>query len=650
MTILFHIECPTCRARLQVRSAAAIGQILTCPKCGGMVQVEPPPDWRDPEAEHETVEEIEPPQEAIYDDEPTSAQPEDAAGDTPFLPGDAWVSTQTEQTRRRLLYALVAVVMLLLVGLLGWRLMQRQAGDDSPSLAQHREDEPAGEPDPDAGDGEQEGTRRDKPNKLDQAGKGDIPPGDDESDQQPDRKPDEVGGSEPGDNSADPESSTEEPVDAKPKDDDPDRVPGREDQTDGDAAPPGLSPADDRAVAEEQATTALSELESMIHPPDEEDGVDEAGTDAAGAGAPARLRRRRDVAALLNWKLPQLSLVDLELNEFAAVVREVSGVPISIDLDRLSVAGIDWRKKVSGHWENATLQDVVDSVAKPLGIEFEQTVGGLRLTAKVPAEYALRFALEDLPGGESESDQLPRRLSTWLGKSGWKENAAGALRIADGEAIVTQADAVQRVLRSLQARYLLFRRQQATADTAFAKPLDTRLTFVAIEPTPLAVVLRQLAELADVEIVVDWESAALVGCESDAEVTIAAYQQPLAIILRDVLTASELTFRRVDDRTVVVRGAGSIAAETQLEFHPIPQRWGSGDDLTGRMKKLVQALDADGARGAYYDPRARCLILLGTARDHAVLTRALQAQIPARNRAAQGAEAERRPAAEEQGS
>ena len=37
----FSIACTTCRARLRVRDESVIGQILTCPKCGSMVLVEP---------------------------------------------------------------------------------------------------------------------------------------------------------------------------------------------------------------------------------------------------------------------------------------------------------------------------------------------------------------------------------------------------------------------------------------------------------------------------------------------------------------------------------------------------------------------------------------------------------------------------------
>lgn len=43
---LFSITCTTCKSRLKVREEAAIGHILACPKCGGMVMVKPPDGWQ----------------------------------------------------------------------------------------------------------------------------------------------------------------------------------------------------------------------------------------------------------------------------------------------------------------------------------------------------------------------------------------------------------------------------------------------------------------------------------------------------------------------------------------------------------------------------------------------------------------------------
>jgi outer membrane biosynthesis protein TonB len=43
---LFVIQCTTCHARLKVNDESVIGDILGCPKCGSMVQVVPPVDWK----------------------------------------------------------------------------------------------------------------------------------------------------------------------------------------------------------------------------------------------------------------------------------------------------------------------------------------------------------------------------------------------------------------------------------------------------------------------------------------------------------------------------------------------------------------------------------------------------------------------------
>ncbi len=46
---LFSIECVTCQRRLAVRDSSIIGDIVTCPKCGSMVQVLPPEGWFPPD-------------------------------------------------------------------------------------------------------------------------------------------------------------------------------------------------------------------------------------------------------------------------------------------------------------------------------------------------------------------------------------------------------------------------------------------------------------------------------------------------------------------------------------------------------------------------------------------------------------------------
>ncbi len=45
---VFFIICKSCAAKLKVAKPSLIGQILACPKCGTMIEVQPPPGWEPP--------------------------------------------------------------------------------------------------------------------------------------------------------------------------------------------------------------------------------------------------------------------------------------------------------------------------------------------------------------------------------------------------------------------------------------------------------------------------------------------------------------------------------------------------------------------------------------------------------------------------
>lgn len=99
----FNISCPTCEAALVVSNAELIGKILACPKCGGMVLIEPPKTAESPESsEPEPPAEIEPP---ILDKQPPE-EPE---------PEIVPVKISKEQRFRQLFIIVLAVLVVLLL-------------------------------------------------------------------------------------------------------------------------------------------------------------------------------------------------------------------------------------------------------------------------------------------------------------------------------------------------------------------------------------------------------------------------------------------------------------------------------------------------------------------------------------------------------
>lgn len=231
----FSILCTTCKKRLQVRDASAIGEILICPNCGSMVLVSPPEDANPHAADEncDTVDEIEPPDlpelslpaglplDQRRDDltsetiaEPprvpkpqpstpvgagtlpsTTPVPPDAAVDAeateptapPLLPDDHWVSQAAEDRRQWLLIGGAAMLGILLsILLVGF--WASRTGD----LANRTAPSPDTPPSPvtldDRSDEEPDGQLEDQPN-----GRLDGPPEDKPADATGDATGDVVG-------------------------------------------------------------------------------------------------------------------------------------------------------------------------------------------------------------------------------------------------------------------------------------------------------------------------------------------------------------------------------------------------------------------------------------------------------------------------
>ena len=95
--VLFHITCTTCEARLSVRDRSAIGAIVNCPKCGGMVQVVPPQGWQDPPEQPAQPEEPAPSTGRPTTEKPSRAPAKPSAPKKPAANKPAANKTQAKQ-------------------------------------------------------------------------------------------------------------------------------------------------------------------------------------------------------------------------------------------------------------------------------------------------------------------------------------------------------------------------------------------------------------------------------------------------------------------------------------------------------------------------------------------------------------------------
>jgi len=618
MAILFHVYCTTCRARLQVRNAAAIGKILTCPKCQGMVKVESPEGWRDPEADQDTVDDIE------LEGRPVDSGASLNEPDSPMVPGEAWVSDKTRAMKRRSLMVVVGAVFVLLLGLLVWRIGQQF----SPSQSGSRETAISDPKTPGSNSKKQKRAGGDNAAKVLEQQLDSPEPDTVLPEEVPIRDGKQVSVPVPPAPAEreDPDLPTERPnlrdvhvPESGPNED-------TEKGTDTEPVPPGLVPKPEPKKTDPGAVNALEKLEAMINPDEPQEG-EQPSVGFSANRTLTRPVRKRDVASLFQTNLTELTLSELPVSALPQVVLGLTGVPVSLDLDSMTAAEFSWSESLSGQWKSQTMAAVIESITSQLSLTVVTTDIGIRLVAETPEEFVVRYSLDEMPGGDDGGTKAMEVLATSVIVGDSIPNLKESIRINGSVLEVKSSKEVHAAIRQFQASYLWHRWQQLGTTERLSAPLDQKTSVVFFQPLPLAGVLQELSDATGVAILVDWDSAALVGCDPQTQVTLVAHQEPLAILLHRLLADSLLSFRRVDERTIAVHGTDVETQTAAVRFHAIADHWGDQTTYGPQMEKIMGELLRNSPNSNWYcDTRARCLVVSGTARNHAEVARALQAK------------------------
>ncbi len=579
---IFSITCATCQARLAVRSEAAIGAILECPRCHSMVQVLPPPGWKPSRPPAET-----PPTAPNVVPQP----PENVAAER---------SVELEPVEETLLDRWLRPGWLLLAGAAGitaaaalglWLLMWLFMAPSGPEPAGVKTDRPS------AAAVEKSST---KDAKVDRDASKPMPVA---------VKPDDastVVAAEPANRPAD--SAAQKSEDQKP-----------------DAAP---------ASSPSSLTTQSPDVVDAKPPePDPFAAIAPIAEEAAPADIKKAPAAVVDVAARLDDPVAGLELTDVPFGKAVELLAAMGSLPVTIDVDALVQPGVAPRDPISLRLEATTIGKALDAVAAQKGLALR--VEGDQVLIASPAEEPqklkkVRYTVSDLTGDDkAAAAELAVMVERLVSPDAWQPaGGRGTIEPGDGVLIVEQNAAVHRQvlvfcekLRIARQKPLRSREDPAhftlaTRSDQAKKLLDRPVTAVFHEPTPLARVLAFLAEAAESDILVDHAALAAAETSDRVEATLAADKRPLGATLDELLRPLGLTYRVFGDRTLQVTTPEAAAERLELEFYPVG-RWltdgTSGNMLAERLKARVAAStwsDVGGQAEIYFDLPSQCLIVL----------------------------------------
>jgi predicted RNA-binding Zn-ribbon protein involved in translation (DUF1610 family) len=299
--------------------------------------------------------------------------------------------------------------------------------------------------------------------------------------------------------------------------------------------------------------------------------------------------REVDVPARLADPLPGIETPGTPLADFLQLISDLSTIPITLEPDALAFARVTPDTPVVLRAANTTVGDALAAAIRPLGLEHvvadEHVI--VRLAERTPSE-AITHRVHDLTGGdEAQLTELVELLVALVEPGTWgapEEDAPAALLTADPVAHVltiqhrraVQAQALVALEKLRSARGLP---RVVPLDTSLFRlhtrssralaRLETPISLNFQQPTRLVTILQRLGEAGDARIVVHWRDLAGAEWNPDADATLLADNQPLGEALDALLAPLDLAWRIVDGRTIEVVTRERLARHPELEVYPV---------------------------------------------------------------------------------
>ena len=574
---LFSVACITCRAKIKVRHVSAIGQILACPRCGGMVQITAPDGWkppadtgpatREPALKKSTTEK---PATDRSPSEQAAPNSGDAAAPQMYIAepvadeiGMPTLVTPQEQRLRRWILVIGGSAAALVIAAGVWSTLGGTADDEkqladtaptkaSPTAATSRnvasptpvasmvvKSTVVPKPSVSASSATVANATASRPSILALAGT--------------------------------PSVTASAPAAAA-----------------SGTVPPTATPTKPMATSVAVAP--------MPNPP-----VAPRPSPSATGAAQSALA---DSSAKLRQPAAGLRLAQTSRRDALEVVSQLAGLVLDMDWDTLNPVDAGLKEKIDAAPTEGTLGDLLDQLLTPKKLRWMARGNVLTIQGPAPSTETVsaEYAVADLTTDDAaQSAALAEMVQSLVDPESWaRAGGKGTIEAADGALTVAQTPRVQQDVAALLDRLRLARgktaqNSQATSASAFGAArtkLETPVTMNFRPAVPLSVVLSRLEALAEVTITIDAAALSEQGASSATPVGIAADKHPLAQVLTALCEPRGWAWRIVDGATFEITTQDALRGRAYLEVYDLRPLLADGarpEPLIARLKAQTES-------------------------------------------------------------
>ncbi|QGJ70786.1 Hypothetical protein PBC10988_24840 [Planctomycetales bacterium 10988] len=549
---LFFVTCTTCQARIKVLNHSAVGEIHSCPKCGSMVQLSPPPGWQPGQT-------VEP---------ETASQPEAQLQTKQPAPHSLPPLEQPAEIPRyqKILLGVVSVGAAgLAIWVLGYIVITLNR---EPTVT---------------------------PIALEEAS---VENESTEAETSSSSEPDAMPSVEQLETIAPEEKTESEPIPASLESAEP-SVATEVVTTEPEETPTPTKPANpqqmslDEFLEKQQETPTDPTMETAEQPsgprvsfplmptlPEQQ----QAEAEEAGDAETIQLLTREEVEQRLSFAVVGLKFRQVPLIDAVETLSAMGGVASTFDLPAMTELGVPLDTPVSLQVKGETIAEALTQLLEEQRLGYDIRSGQLVVTSRDLIETELQqqtYMVEDLLPSGSNGTPLVEWLKGFLAPNSWQNDPEVSMELSGIQLLVTHRPAVHRELVETLAKLRLSRDTTAVdlemkknfpltprlqqASDALLKPL--RINFSAV---PFKRIVEYIQEKTEFRVLVDTVALAKLGLTPDAEANIHTQQpQPLAEVLIQLLSPLECAYVVVDAKTILITTQQALQTRTEIEVYPL---------------------------------------------------------------------------------
>lgn len=371
------------------------------------------------------------------------------------------------------------------------------------------------------------------------------------------------------------------------------------------------------------------------------ENAEEMADEPDGEAAPATVRARprvlpgadADAAARLKAPLPAVEFDRTPLADAVQLLSQLSGVPITLDLEALAEVGVAPTEKISLQMTDTTIGDALSAALKELGLAYVIVDGQALVTNPERREQNLKefaYDVSDLATGDSGGD-LAALVERFVEPTSWQAaGGSGELAFAKQRLVLQQTAPVAQQVSLFLDKLRLARGKPVKGDeetrlrslatrSALAKELlDAPVTANFQKPATLAEIVDHLRSATGSQILFDGLALAGVGASEQSEARLAVAERPLAEALKTLLEPLGLSYRIAGEKTLVITAVETVRGRFEVEFYQAKELVNDdrpGQALVERIKSELAPRSWDDAGGPgmiEFDAASSCLIVLQT--------------------------------------